>query len=252
MNENNRIPSNVDIGEESTLVNAPPRYDEHYLDRLYDGISYDHETPLPSGANTPRILSRSNSTEDLGALANPATSPLRIPDVNSRHWHRGSHSVGATPPLPSSAAGDEAGDYFSQGNGVAQPTNGSEPPSPHPRSEQSTRTSSPDHEPVNLTELSRVPSYTTAMRSNTRSLGDAAELPGYEQGNYRSAPVIPQLSPTSNHAARPWAPVRSNTGGILGRRSDRHHRTSSELTRNHHSHQNLHSLGDLLESAVLR
>jgi len=251
----------VDIDEESTLVNAPPRYDEHYLDRLYDGISYDHETPLPSGANTPRILSRSNSTEDLGALANLATSPLRIPDVNSRHWHRGSRSVGATPvatpsvgspPLLSSAAGDEVGDYFSQGNVAAQPTNGSGPPSPHPRSEQSTRTSSPDHEPVNLTELSRVPSYTTAMRSNTRNLTDAAELPGYEQGNYRSAPVSPQLSPTSNHAPRPWAPVRSNTGGILGRRSDRHHRTSSELTRNHHSHHNPHSLGDLLESAVLR
>ncbi|KAI5778173.1 hypothetical protein EDC01DRAFT_377124 [Geopyxis carbonaria] len=264
MNLDGRMPNEneSEFGTESELVNAPPTYDEHYLDRLYNDISHDHfETPLPSGANTPGILSRSNSSEDLHSMA---TAPLHLPDANSRRWngrnsgpntpgtsiHPSTHAASST-----SSIDHPALDYF--------PSTSS---TPHTRSGESSRAPSPDSSSsddiIDLNRLNKVPSYTTAVSSNPRNLSDpnAAALPSYDTcgSSIASAPTSPQNSPPSSHGflSRPRLPGRTNTGGIL-RSGFRSHtssatstpRSSSDMGPRTHSHLHLHSLGDLLEGS---
>jgi hypothetical protein len=208
MDDTNRIPSDSVAGDSEELINAPPRYDEHYLDRLYENVSQnDFETPLPSGATTPH-LSHNSSVENLASL-----TLAGLPDANSRRW--------TAPDSTLSPAHSEDG---SVPDGYFSPA----------------RTPSPD-----LESLSRVPSYTTAVRTGTRNLCDAASLPIYDGGDahaIRSAPVSPHNSPGSGNmfppsltgGSRPGMSSRSTTGGFLAER------------RNRSSHH-LHSLGDLLE-----
>lgn len=228
MDDSNRIPSNTPA-DDGELTNAPPRYDEHYLDRLYENVAQESfETPLPSGANTPRLAaSRNSSSENLASL-----TLAGLPDANSRRWTAPS-STALSPHSEDSSLPDG---YFS-------------PATPN------TRTPSPV-----LEDLSRVPSYTTAVRAGTRNLGDVTSLPLYEEAEsrfrgFRSAPVSPQNSPpglghmfpfpimssgsTTGSVRLPAAAGglhsgRSSTGGFLAER------------RNRSSHH-LHSLGDLLE-----
>jgi len=71
---------------------APPRYQEHQYDALYEGIDHsDFFSPAASGANTPRILSRPPSSENLAVHAAGGDS-------------RGSISGNSTPHRPSEAA----------------------------------------------------------------------------------------------------------------------------------------------------
>lgn len=193
MDDSNRIPGDVDVSTDvlDGLASAPPRYDEHYLDRLYDGVpptSFD--TPLPSGANTPATLSSTNSVENLALVI----EPLRLPDAGSRSWgnspHGNSSSSTTQSSTPATAAADTdeshagaGGDYFSSCSASA-PT-----PAPAP--------AMPTLPARLLQDLSRVPSYTTAVRSGTRNLTD---VPLYEEGaaaalTVRSAPASPQNSP---------------------------------------------------------
>lgn len=180
---------------------APPRYDDHYLDRLYDGISRDRfETPLPSGSNTPAMLSRNNSHDNLRALSMADFGRIsgvvglpRIPSTNPGSWSANRHRI-STPTLSSSPmagtfSDDELaarlnshGDYFSNRPGsVARGGSGS-----------GSRTHSPEDlrsgdEDLDVNKLSKVPSYTTAVRQGTKNLESTSSLPLYENGS-RSAP----------------------------------------------------------------
>src|SRR5947207_693068 len=68
--ENNEVPATGNPGDfDDTLESAaPPRYDEHQYDRLFEGIDQDDFTsPAHSQAATPQVLSRSGSVENLQA-----------------------------------------------------------------------------------------------------------------------------------------------------------------------------------------
>jgi len=246
MDDTNRIPSDIAAAANlSELSNAPPRYDEHYLDRLYENLPRDNfDTPLPSGANTPMLLSRNNSIDNLASLAN--IEPIRLPDANSGRWRNSSH--GSTTPtstpgtaLPTTSDDTHTGDYFSSHTHT-------------PHSGRSSRAPSPPPPPPLLEDLSRVPSYTTAVRTGTRNLTD---VPLYEDGgmdiSVRSAPVSPQGSPPSEggflNMSRPRLLGRTSTGS-----RHYHHRNHGEeesegggMGRRTQSSHHLHSLGDLLE-----
>lgn len=210
---------------------APPRYDDHYLDRLYEGISHDRfETPLPSGANTPAVLSRNNSHESLtaqpvldsGRISGTA-SPLRIPDASSGRWsaNRASIPASSSPPTAGTFSDDELiarldghqGDYFSSRPGRTAATSG-----------PSTRTHSPEDlrgedEGLDVNELSKVPSYSTAMRQGTKNLGSTSSLPQYEGGS-RSAPESTTATPRHSPPTAYTMPVMSTgRGGHEGVRS---------------------------------
>lgn len=261
MDDNNRIPSSREYQEGTQEeLNAPPMYQEHYFDQLYDSIS-PFQTPMPSGPNTPMVLSRSNSTEDLAGVAvSMPTSPLRIPEASSRRWH--SRSTGNTPATTpginspgTEGGGGGGGDYFSQ---VAPSSNAS-------RSGPSTRAPSPEvpSEVPNMESLSRVPSYSTAVRIGPRNLA-IDDVPHYEPGAFGSAPASaehsPATSPPNTPHTRPKLPGRSSTGGMLhrhGRSHDIGHRSTREsMDAGHrpngsHHHGALQSLSGLLEGTIL-
>lgn len=234
MDEDNTIHGGASMGDSDEIhgAYAPPRYDDHYLDRLYDGLSHDRfETPLPSGANTPVVLSRNNSHENLTGLLmmdsgriSGAASPLRIPDASSGRWsaNRSRASTPAlSPPTTSGFSDDELSarlnnhsDYFSTRSGRSA-RSGSGP---------STRTHSPDDlrgedENLDVNELSKVPSYTTAVRQGTKNLGSTSSLPLYDNGS-RSAPESTSVSPRHSPPTSYTMPImNTGRGGHEGGRS---------------------------------
>lgn len=62
------------------IIRAPPSYGLHNLDALYQHLPSLFETPFASGANTPLLLSRNNSVENLALHA--------LPDASSGRWTR--------------------------------------------------------------------------------------------------------------------------------------------------------------------
>ncbi|KAI5849716.1 hypothetical protein BZA05DRAFT_339212 [Tricharina praecox] len=222
MDDTNRIPSDAPETSTDTLANAPPRYDEHYLDRLYENVRHDSfDTPLPSGANTPMPLSRNPSSDNLGSLVGGHVEPIRLPDASSRRWTVGSSASDRGPPSDADTS-----------------TPQSRTPTP------------PLLAPPAMEDLSRVPSYTTAVRTGTRNLCTESTLPLYDQCDatphamsVRSAPASPQNSPPGmGHmfSSRPRMMARNTTGDLSST-------SAGGIQRRSHSSHHLHSLGNLLE-----
>jgi len=217
MDDTNRIPLDTIETDMDALAIAPPRYDEHYLDRLYEDVRHDSfDTPFPSGANTPIPLSRNLSSDNLGSLLSGYVEPIRLPDASSQRWTVGNNS--------------ERG-----------------PPSDADNSTPQTRSPSPPPLPtLPMEDLSRVPSYTTAVRTGTKNLCNAATLPLYEACDgaratgVRSAPTGHQNSPSGLGLTFPSRPrlMGRDTTGPTG---------NSGIHRRSHSSHHLPSLGDMLE-----
>lgn len=192
MDASNSIPTSADTpvdddGTDLTLTTAPPRYDLHSLDRLYDGIPLrDFDTPAASAVNTPRILSRANSFENIqehmAALhptstsssgSHPEPSPTQSghasgltspPELSTGQSPRSSQSSlvapGAIMNLPEANSARWRGlpSVISGLHGMHLQNGTRTPPTP-PAEEQ-------------LRTLCKVPSYSTAMRVGVRNLPD--------------------------------------------------------------------------------
>lgn len=195
---------------------APPPYGNHYLDRLYQGLPQDYETPvhtpLPSGPNSPN-LSRQNSSENLatysgGGLGRSGSyTPPRAPN----HINTGSTSPSLPlPGSPSRTMAEEVaarlsqragGDYFSRpAESVGHIVRHSGP---------STRAHSPDEpteDEVDMSALSKVPSYSTAIRSGTRYLSSSSNPPTYP-GGPSSAPASLTTSPQGSPPSPSLMPI---------------------------------------------
>ena len=186
---------------------APPGYGEHVLDQLYDevdmnGLQSGLQTPaVQSGVNTPfYALSRAGSAENLHQMAGMAVPPAalssRLQDVSlnasdrsqSYHSLSGATTGGATTPHSQPPAADS--------------NHNSPPPSaPLSRSnsgENESGINTPEH--VEMESLSKVPSYTTAIKTPARPLstGEGLVLPDYD--SVVSAPTTPTTHnpPTAN------------------------------------------------------
>lgn len=210
---------------------APPRYDDHYLDRLYDGISRDRfETPLPSGSNTPATLSRNNSHDNLGVLSRTDSGGIssvvglpRIQSTNPGSRSANRHSIStpalSSPPMAGTFSNDELAarlnsDYFPNRPGsVARGRSG-----PSPRTHSPEDLHDMDGE-LDVNKLSKVPSYTTAVRQGTKNLESTSSLPQYENGS-RSAPVSTPNSTGHSPPTSYGMPLMSTgRGGHEGNRS---------------------------------
>ncbi|EED23327.1 carbon catabolite repression protein CreD, putative [Talaromyces stipitatus ATCC 10500] len=190
---------------------APPLYGQHQFDRLYSDIDISgYRTPGPmSGSATPfGALSRNISSEDLPSLEAITNGDISASALHSRlsHLHatRGTYS--------SSPGGDNhdshPADYFSHMNGRQSggnshshsPENNSRRASDEQDREQPDSTVPSGmvtpHQPqyMEVETLSRVPSYTTAIRTAARTQYDS-ELPAYDAAISSSAPPARPLPP---------------------------------------------------------
>lgn len=192
---------------------APPGYGEHILDQLYEdldvnGLNSGLQTPaIQSGVNTPfYTLSRAGSAENLHQMAQlagmsavpPAALSSRLQDVSLDPSHRNQS--------------------YNSLNGMAMTDGATTPHSAHPPTDSNHNSpppsaslsrshsgedlsgiNTPEH--VELEDLSRVPSYSTAVKTPVRPLSmmEGMVLPDYNAAV--SVPSSPTLSTT--HMANP-------------------------------------------------
>jgi hypothetical protein len=206
------ISPNVPLDEQGNLIDqspnaasaeqtlgslAPPGYGEHVLDQLYEDVDPSgFMTPaIHSGMNSPFYAqSRSGSSENLASLVQghpitPAALSSRLADVSMDPTLR-STSFNST--------------------GHASPNTAGHGHRSEPSSTPLTRHNSGDDAPsgrespenVEFAELSRVPSYSTAVRTPARvqAADAAAALPNYETAlSTPRTPPVSETPPTSDY-----------------------------------------------------
>ncbi|KDB24584.1 hypothetical protein H109_03553 [Trichophyton interdigitale MR816] len=217
----NQSPTSPQVAEFCMAQQAPPLYGEHQFDMLYSELDpHGYRTPgIYSGVATPLYgsISRNLSTENLSSLAaldtggDVAASILHNRLVNL-HIDSSSLRSPGTPP-PEFLSPDAHDNRRSMTFPVTTFTAATTP-------DISRRTSEDEHPPSGLVsphflrtndveDLSRVPSYSTAVRSCAMSANN------YGPPNYETA-TAGDISPVSE---RPPSPPRHNTARALNRLS---------------------------------
>ena len=224
-------------------AHAPPLYEQHRLDRLWDDMDMSGLiTPaVQSGVSTPFYAqSRSGSSENLASLngavqADPAELNQRLLNFSqsSRNtsflrMHRGQHSSGANTPHERPHH-DEPG-YFDLHGSNPHSNSHSNPLSRRVSEEDenhvSTLTSgqhTPEHHENDfggLGDLTKVPSYNTAVKTPTRSQSYTEALPSY------TTAVSTPSSPNSQFSM-PATPAAVE----LSRRPQAHTSTDNDVQR---------------------
>lgn len=211
---------------------APPLYGEHILDQLYADMDQSGlMTPAPqSGMNTPfynRSASGSGSHENLASLGEephpngavpPAALSSRLQNLNTNSRNNSSRRLygpgsGSNTPHPPHFEGEVPG-YFDNANhssGVnstllSRRVSEEE----HHVSNVATGYHTPEHvDYSDLGDLSKVPSYSTAIKSPIRGTSYNDMLPNYNTAT--SAPPSPVRSFSA--LTTPGAESRQATGG---------------------------------------
>lgn len=190
--------TSVDMG-----AGAPPTYSEHVLDQLYEDIvPSGMQTPAtPSGFSSPTNgHSRVSSSDNLASMMNLAFTPAalssRLQGMSLDQSSRNSSFIGATHAMQaavSQAAASQAG---------TDSAYSSAPPSaPLTRHNSDERDSdSADH--IDVAQISKVPSYQTAIRAPVRRITD---LPGCPLPDYITATSAPNTPDAGVPVADPMA-----------------------------------------------
>jgi hypothetical protein len=194
-------------------IAAPPGYGEHMLDQLYEDVEVGGlQTPAPqSGMNSPFYAhSRTGSAENLAALVHstgftPAALSSRLQSMSLDHSHRnsswnslnGGGSGGATPHHPLDIGHGSASQSASAAQSSAHSAPQSAPLSRQVSDEHSSGSNTPEHvDFAQLSELSKVPSYQTAVKTPVKALNfiEGQALPDYQTA--MSAPGSPSALET--------------------------------------------------------
>lgn len=195
------------LSTESTDIghHAPPLYGEHILDQLYADMDQSGlMTPAPqSGMNTPfysQSMSRAGSHENLAGLGQeshptgavpPSLLSSRLQSLNansrnssSRRLHgSGSNTPYAIPEGETPGYFDHANHSGNNSNVLSRRTSEEE----HHTSNGASGYHTPEHQ--DYSALSKVPSYSTAIRSPARGISYNNALPDYNAAT--SAPPSP-------------------------------------------------------------
>ena len=267
MGEDNEIHSALPTDHLQDVTAIPPRYDEHIYDRLWDDIPHDYNTPLPSGTNTPAILSRNNSSENLTATrALTSLSPPNLDFTTRLGRSRSAEGPGASSSSSATSlnrpsaedlqaalnAADEDAHAASLastiGHNIAIDNRGRRVGT---RSAGNTRPNSPEdinransmphsHFPsFPLTQfdahaLTRVPSYRTAIKLRPQDLGgDISSLPRYEGEGLSGPTTSPPGSPPQSREPSPPRSIVSRLGFTL-RSGHSHPHSTNHAGRSHH------------------
>lgn len=215
---------------------APPRYDDHIYDRLWEDISNSGwNSPSASGANTPHIRSRRNSGENAEALgmasmdaqraqlqAGLSALALSQADATNSNGHSASSSYGATSAMDSYFPSRHSGTVTPLGSMTPLPSSnadgtigfvGLDQAQNWHLSRGASPMDSPLHTPVdpedkrltlelNFSDLSKVPSYMTAIRTPLPEDGPTG-LPSYADDQVTSAPSSARSSGPPSRASSP-------------------------------------------------
>ncbi|KAK1988071.1 arrestin [Colletotrichum cereale] len=181
---------------------APPGYGEHVLDQLYEDVDMSgFQTPgVQSGFSSPFYAqSRAGSSENLASLAMmsghgiaPAALSSRLQNVSLDPTHRNTsfnslnaitEDVAAPTSVPTGASSQTHSTALTRQNSAED----------HPNGHSSGR-ASPEHlDFTDMATLSKVPSYTTAVKTPLRrGAGSSDALPDYFSA--MSAPNTPPAS----------------------------------------------------------
>ncbi|KAL2126539.1 hypothetical protein VTI74DRAFT_714 [Chaetomium olivicolor] len=201
-----QLPNGASSRESASI--APPSYNLHTLDQLYDDMEpLALHTPIGgrSGVSSPlRGHSRAGSVEDLAALVRQHASPTaispsllssRLQSMSLEERHR-SASWNSNLSAAGTVAGSGAASSLHPSEESYTPPLASTPLTRHNSSEDPSGSSTPpEHlDFVDIQELSKVPSYTTAVRTPIRRVPvEEFSLPDYNTA--LSAPSSPPGSP---------------------------------------------------------
>lgn len=217
------------------LGHAPPLYEQHHFDQLYSTVDLSgYMTPAPE-ARTPSVShSRIGSVDDLTSMGaamsgNFSANVLqtRLSNLQNRDLSRGTQNYGHIfidegSSLRSAlqvASEDEVmlsmhsdngpvsvPDHASHTGGNGSGHSNKNPLSRHPSEEERSQSGAqtPQHIEYNTEDLSRVPSYSTAMQAPTRT-PISNGLPTYQIATSR---------PPSPSPAMPQAPIPAHTHTI--------------------------------------
>jgi hypothetical protein len=225
-------------------TDAPPLYGEHRLDPLYSDV--DPSGYMTSGINTEgntpsNNRSRVNSAEDLASLNVrlgenlPSLNAIRSGEFpahllssrlnnlqspgSSRWTPERNQTSGQSMPLRGPVGTDtdpsSAGNTFVNSDNVVQSGSSSSRHSPRDplsrrHSAESSSPEPPEHLEISAAELSRVPSYHTAMQAYHKS-SLSVDLPNYLHATSR--PPTPQTQmPQDPAAAHPAGSLTENAG----------------------------------------
>lgn len=273
MGEDNEIHTPLPTDHLQDVTAIPPRYDEHVYDRLWDDIPHDYSTPIPSGANTPAILSRNNSSENLTSFGTPRPhASLSPPNLDfmarlgrSRSAERPGTSSGSSATSSdrssaedlqaSLAAADEDTHVTTSANTLGhsiaidgrgrrvgtRSAGNTRPNSPEDIHRANSLQVPPHHHypilpltPLDINELSRVPSYQTAMKPRPQDLGDdISSLPRYEGEGLSGFGISHPHSPPLSREPSPPRSIVSRLGFTI-RSGHSHSHSIDHVGRSHH------------------
>ena len=216
------------------LTSAPPMYGEHRFDQLYNDVDPSgYMTPAGgvSGIATPFYSqSASTSNENLASMDMMASGDLppsilqhRLNDLEvsgasrfARDRSHASASEGATPEpeFQEGRQGEDATHLHSSGRSYFDSSHGSTSrhsdsnPISRRVSEEDPWTATGHHVEFGSEEMSKVPSYSTALQARAMPISDS--LPNYQTAVSTSGPS-PSLSRTSSQAQIPTRGAREGS-----------------------------------------
>ena len=238
-----RTPSFQELEE---LGNAPPLYEQHHFDQLYSTVDLSgYMTPALEAHNPSGSRSRIGSVDDLTSMGAAASGNFsanvlqtRLSSLQNRELTRGAQNYSPTSTEEGSSARppfhvaseDEVmtpgrtsiPDHQPNSGGNGSRHSNSNPLSRHPSEEERLRSGAhtPQHIEFDAEDLSKVPSYSTAMQAPTRTpIHDG--LPNYQTATSRPpSPTssMPQAPiPAHTHAARGFVDSTSSTVTLIAR-----------------------------------
>ncbi|KAK6526994.1 hypothetical protein TWF281_010190 [Arthrobotrys megalospora] len=261
VNEQNEVPeiTNQVTSEDETA--APPRYEQHQLDTLFEGVDLDMYL---SRTNSPILLSRSGSAENLQQLQSAGLTPLSSLSGNSSPMFTHDASTSRSSNVSSSyAAGHQSlltahghadfvarlqrahqrpagssGSLNALANSTSwtNPSSGRQSPNPDSPTLEGHSLSSSPNATLHMAAISKVPSYSTAIKTPTRNLSFESS-PAYE----RVASGPPSRITSSNSlvdlAERPNLSRSSSSSGHSGRgqASPEEHHSPEGHSSTHHN-----------------
>lgn len=212
-----RLVDQTPMSTQSTDIvqHAPPLYGEHVLDQLYADVDQSGMmTPAPqSGMNTPFYNhSRAGSAENLAAPTSgphpdgavpPAALSSRLQNLNLgsrnnsfRRLHHSGESEGNTPHTQPHTDGEPG--YFDHSGPNSNPLSRRTSEEDGAVSNLTSGQHSPEHIDFSeLGDLTKVPSYRTAVQTPIRSTSYNDALPNYEAAvSARKPPIISRSTNT--------------------------------------------------------
>lgn len=193
---------------------APPSYSEHQLDALYDDDMTGFQTPGGvSGVNSPfYVHSRAGSNENLadltgdGGAVPPADLSSRLMNVEDDPTERNTAFNSTIGSIRNIRSEPNSTNLTRHNSGDESPSSGRD---------------SPEHiDDPELAPTSRVPSYSTAVR--TRIPGERPLLPDYQTA--LSAPRTPPVNDQGNNSSDYMGTVSDRLNRHMGEDSADHRR----------------------------